>query len=969
MAISANGHAKQPGSNAYSSPAVPKKALVPRLVSIIVRYRVLPSLSFLLTPSILTLSLRLFIWYTAFTVFFRCPSSPSDLTPDSPAVCEPYFNLRAAAVPHLQPYYDQYLAPYAEKAQPYVDKAKTHVYTPAVALARTHAAPRLEQAHNYASREWDRTVRPQLDLAQKALTKQYDASLGPHVQKVQDSVEPYYTSVKTSASDFYELELQPAYKHVAPQAKRLYVHLNNFAHDVALPYTQYTADLVWTFTRRQVWPRLQVLYGENVEPQIFRISQRLGRYRDEKKMEAAANAVASSAHAATTASTTAVAAASSASSPVSSMSSSVQSIMTKASSVIAATPSMAPVDDQPSAADQFADDLKLWQDQVAKAVDDGAQHLRDRVQDICDRQIDAQVTKVGEALIIQLEEASAFAFRSLRAKVQTVIDNLPEDASESDLESAQEKIAQEARKAGQVIKQKAQNVRDWKQTYDKETATLIEAAANSTLETLDNIRDLRLQDIGRRWASNDAITHKDWAKYNELKKTSSQGRDHVEVVALQHPRLADAKNRAIDIEERAMGVAEEAAKELIRLKDVAQWKLDAKDSSDDFSTRYVPPVAAKLKQQVLDKASDAKDAIVGSSQGSVESATSVASAKATEYASSLSEAVLGTETGSVESAASAVSAKVMGTQQSAHESIASVVGESAHNAASAASEAVIGTEPGVGEKAATKVSEAVLGRETPATESIMSAISSHVPDVPIASDASLGPRAASLLSAASSKGSDVASSIQDATSSPSPVASSISSSASSVASSLTDSAPDAASVSSVSSEASSSASSAASKASDSMPYSKSVASDVSSSVSSAASVASESASTATEKASKKVFGGAMAQAIPSGNSIIFDEDIVDNDDIIDDEESYSLRMHDIISRAGDKASQLTQAIEDAIKPATTTQGSVESITSLASAQYESAFSAASSVLFGTEQGVGESMASVAGERYSDAVSA
>ncbi|THX08767.1 hypothetical protein D6D18_01526 [Aureobasidium pullulans] len=887
---------------------------------------------------IFSITLRLSIWYTLLTVVFRCPSSPKQLTKDSPNVCEPYFQLRDLAVPHLQPYYNAYAAPYVQQAQPYFDRVKEQAYLPAAAFAQKHGAPRVAQAQKYADKEWKRTVRPQLDVARKHASKQYDSTLGPHVQKVQDAVSPYYNTVKASATDFYELELLPAYKHTAPYAKKVYGHAYRFSVNTALPYARWGTDLTFTFVRRQIWPRIQVLYGENVEPQIFKITQRLGRYRDEKKIEAAVESAESSASSSSSSVSSAASASStivtsSPSAAVSSASSVIESIMTKASSAVVASPSMAPPEDEPSAAEQFSQDLKVWEEHVSIAVREGLDHLRERIQEICDRQVETQTNGVGEALIIQLEEGSSSAFRSLKARVESVIEHLPEEPSESDVSSAQESINKEVKKAGQTIKQKAQNVRDWKQTFDKDITRLIEAAANSTLETIDNIRDLRLQEIGRRWASNAAITHRDWTKYNDLKKASSKGRDEVAALATSN-ELAEAKKGAYQVEEKAMAVAENAAKELARLKSVSQWKLEARDSSDDFNTKYAPAAAAWAKQQVADKISDAREAIAGSSQGSVESATSVlssqgsqlassASSHGSQMASSASEAVLGTSTGSVESAASKLSEKVVGSEQPTIESIASIVSESAKSAATVASESVIGTQPGVAEQAATKVSEAVVGRNTPVLESISSAASSASSRV---ADQSLDP--------------EMAKSLRAAKSSAVSAASDVSSSVASVASSV--------SVSSIVSAGSSSISSAAQQAS--------------SSASSAASQISESASDASQKASKKVWGGAMAQAVPSARSIVLD------DDIVDDEYTYSSKLQDILGKAGNQASQLTQAVQDAMKPAPT-QGSVESVTSLASEQYEKALSAASSVIFGTEQGVGESLSSVASDRYASAVSA
>jgi hypothetical protein len=42
---------------------------------------------------------------------------------------------------------------------------------------------------------------------------------------------------------------------------------------------------------RTAWPKVRVLYGENVEPQLVRIGERLGRYRDGKAIRDAVDEV------------------------------------------------------------------------------------------------------------------------------------------------------------------------------------------------------------------------------------------------------------------------------------------------------------------------------------------------------------------------------------------------------------------------------------------------------------------------------------------------------------------------------------------------------------------------------------------------------------------------------------------------------------------------------------------------------
>ena len=135
------------------------------------------------------------------------------------------------------------------------------------------------------------------------------------------------------------------------------------------------------------------------------------------------------------------------------------------------------------------------------------------------------------------------------------------------------------------------------------------------------IRDLRLTEIGRRYADRD-LPHKEWSRYNDLKKATQSWRDEVEKLALEHHSIAEAKQEGEDVEQKGMSVAEEAAKELGRLKEVAKWKVASGDASDDFDTKTIPPIVRRAKEQIVEKVDDLKDAIVGSEQGTDESATS-----------------------------------------------------------------------------------------------------------------------------------------------------------------------------------------------------------------------------------------------------------------------------------------------------------------------------------------------------------
>lgn len=559
---------------------------------------------------------------------------------------------------------------------------------------------------------------------------------------------------------------------------------------------------------------------------------------------------------------------SSVSSSLSSVSSSIASIYsTDASgaasvtvpSAASASSSLTPEQQARQTREKVESDLKDWQDKFAKAADKGTEDLEERVKEITEHQIESQIARVGESLIVQLEEASNSELTKLKKTIRKIVKSLPHDKSSISIERAEEELSKATRSAGLAVKSKAQALRTWKQSVEQETQSLVNAASESTLEVIDNIRDLGLQEIGMRWAWMEGVTYKDWANYNLLKKTFDEWRQEVEAVTQNHEGLQKATNAGNELESRGMSIAEQIAKELGRLKEVGKWKLQVGDTSDDFRTKYIPAAAAGAGQKIMESVGSASDQIVGASQGSVESVISDASTKAKAAASGASSKIIGTEPGMVEQVGSKISEAVSGAQQPNAQSVVSAAKRKADQVAS-------------------DVSEAIVGTPTPAYQSIASKVSENV----------------------ASAASDVVSG------SSTPLSESISSSASAVSSS---------------------------------------------------------ASSIASKASKKVFAGAMAQKVGDQKPIL--------DDVIydDDDATYSEKLQSIVNKAGDKYSDVTRAVSEALLRPTSTQGSIESATSVADEQYSSALAAASSVLYGTQKGTAESVTSIASERYAEAVAA
>jgi hypothetical protein len=576
-----------------------------------------------------------------------------------------------------------------------------------------------------------------------------------------------------------------------------------------------------------------------------------------------------------------------------------------------------------------ADDLKTWQEKFAKAADEGSEYLEEHITEITDRLVKNQAEKVGEALNIQLEEKVQSSLKDLKNTIISIVE------SSKEIVEKENALKTAVRKAGVGIKEKAQAVRTWRQSFDREVTSLVSKSAEDTFEILDHIRDLGLQEIGMRWAWTDGITHKDWAKYHKLKTKFDEWRLDVENVVSGHEGVAKARAASEDVESKAMGTAEEAAKELARLRETGRWKISTGDTSDDWSTKIMPAAAA-VAEKIKEKLSEASETIIGTSQGTVDSAASAASSSVADAASSDSpSAESNLDEGAGSDAASALFS-ALGVSQSTVESASSIVDE--------ASSSVIGTEQGTVTSVISIVSASASSNVDQVSGSIIGTSESSV-----ASEVSSASTDASNVAAEAS--SSVVEAAEDVSSSIEPTISAVSDSASSLAD---DAAP---TISSANSEASEDASEASSSFDSVSSFTESSAADI------VSDATSSDASEASNAASKKVWGGAVAQSVEA-KSIVLDDVVEDRD-----ENAFSEKIQSMASEAGDRFADVTRAVSEALHGPTSTGDFVESVTALAAEQYSSAFHAASIALYGTEQGAAESVASVVTSRYADAVSA
>jgi hypothetical protein len=334
-----------------------------------------------------------------------------------------------------------------------------------------------------------------------------------------------------------------------------------------------------------------------------------------------------------------------------------------------------------------AADLREWQEKFANAADRGSDDLREQVEDISKNLIETEIRGVGESLLVQLEARVKSGIEILQDDIKSAVVPLPEDLTEESVQNAYEKVNQAVQAAGTRIREKALEVRNWRTEYDQKAIDLVKSASTSTLNVLDDIYGLGLSQIGMKWAWADGVTYKDWEKYNEMKTVMMDWKKEVSEVAWKHERLQQGREDALRIEEQAMAIAEDAAKELRRLKDVARWKINTQDVSDDFSSKPIPPpiynAAKKAAEEAAAASAAASEAINEATPDSVESADDVV-----ESATSIVDE-------QTASAAGTVSSMVEDVSEQATEA-ASEVSESAETVLSAAKEKATEASPPIG---------------------------------------------------------------------------------------------------------------------------------------------------------------------------------------------------------------------------------------------------------------------------------
>ncbi|KAI0110417.1 hypothetical protein GGR51DRAFT_511106 [Nemania sp. FL0031] len=552
---------------------------------------------------------RLLTWYSIFTVLFRCPASLDACNETSPKICKPYFHVKQAVAPHVGPYYDAYAAPYVSLARPYYDTLDRNVIVPSRAYAVKYGGPRVAQAQAFGYAQWEKSVQPQMLKYQTLAKAQYDQSVSPYVDKATTTIAPYYDIARTNALQTYHEILVPTYTFVHPYAIHSYDVAYGLTKDTVIPSMVWAWNKTYDFLDSAVWPHVRDVYVLKVEPQLVRIGERLGRYNEKMPKPATDGAefvvpkstfVKPTSSVIATTSTTTEEPTQTASQAPSAEQSHTPEVLPDTKSKPSDTPKTKE-EIRELAAKTVAEDLELWQGKFTQVAEEGASEIEDRVDEISARMIEYRANAMGRSLVKQLETTAQSELQNLREAIIDILETSKDNPTARD-----DKVTAAVRGAGLAIKNKAQNIRDWRHGYEQETEIAVTKAAEEHFGILEQTRDLALQKIGMKWAWMDGVTYKDWQKYHQLKDRFDEWIEDLKRLITTHPGLTAAQAAGTGIEDEGMAIAQEAAIELGRLKQVAAWKATAEDFTDDFDSDTMQLAAEAVEKRIAEAAESAR---------------------------------------------------------------------------------------------------------------------------------------------------------------------------------------------------------------------------------------------------------------------------------------------------------------------------------------------------------------------------
>ncbi|KAM5439522.1 hypothetical protein MferCBS31731_004622 [Microsporum ferrugineum] len=526
--------------------------------------------------------LRLFVWYSIFTALFRCPSSVFELDDQSPRVCKPYLVARTHLEPHIAPYYHKYGEHHVEKLQPYAqsvyDKAEK-IYNPTArflhGVYQGYVSVYVEQATELAKSQWNQRVSPHIDPLQKQATDYYVSSVDPHVRTAQSIAVPYIRVAAAQSIRIKDNYLIPSYISSRPVIERACAAVHNFIISTIAPYTRKAWSAVFVFLNGTVRTQITHLYSENVEPQLVKIGEKLASYREGRTIQ----------HVNLETASPIVQVHTSADKP--STKSTTESKATRVSSVEPpASTKLTPAQQSELAREKISTDLKAWKERTEALAKKGCEHVQEQVRQEVENISNKQQSS-GNTILGSLQFVVENQLISLKSDLYAIVQAIPEEYTEEDEQEAHDEFLQSLKESSLIIRENAHRLRLWFHEYQDTLTNAVTKTVNTTLDVLENTRELGLQEIGMRWTSIDGVTYKDWANFYDLKTKLGEWKDDIRQAGLQHDSFLAAKSAGDTIVARGMDIAQDAAQQLSELRSIGRLKIEARETSKSLDVEHI----------------------------------------------------------------------------------------------------------------------------------------------------------------------------------------------------------------------------------------------------------------------------------------------------------------------------------------------------------------------------------------------
>lgn len=197
---------------------------------------------------------------------------------------------RSHIEPHISPYYETYGAPYVDNVRPYARTFNEQIYIPTADFTkrnyRAYGAPHIEKSASYIRNQWEGIVTPHIHSLQTSLTGAYQSSIEPHYAHIASVVTPYYWTAVARLDNVRQSYIAPFYTKTKPVIVKTCSSTYDIVVNTIYPFSKRAWSYLVTFVNETFLPRIARVYGENVEPQLLRIGEKLASYREGRKLGA-----------------------------------------------------------------------------------------------------------------------------------------------------------------------------------------------------------------------------------------------------------------------------------------------------------------------------------------------------------------------------------------------------------------------------------------------------------------------------------------------------------------------------------------------------------------------------------------------------------------------------------------------------------------------------------------------------------